>query len=85
MIRMNRSRWALGMGIGLILGGLTGCQTWVPDVGMTLPSGRYLQHRVQYIPKSPAFPLSRELASMEAQGGPVPGGPGGPLPQPVAP
>jgi hypothetical protein len=34
---------------------------------MTLPSGYYLQHPPQYFPPSPAFPLSRELAGMEAQ------------------
>jgi hypothetical protein len=52
-------------GIGLALVLLAGCQTWVPAVGMTLPSGRYLQHPPQYIPPSPPFPLSRELASQE--------------------
>jgi MraZ protein len=31
-----------------------------------LPSGHYLQHRPQYFPPSPAFPLNRELAAMEA-------------------
>jgi hypothetical protein len=60
-------RWPVlafsGMGLALVL--LTGCQTWVPAVGMTLPSGRYLQHPPQYFPHSPPFPLSRELASQE--------------------
>jgi hypothetical protein len=54
-------------GLGLFLGATTGCQTNV--AGMTLPSGHYLQHPPQYFPPSPAFPLSRELASMEAQEG----------------
>ena len=57
------------IGFGLVLAGLsTGCQTWTYSSGMTLPSGRYLQHPPQYIPPSPDFPLTRELATMEAQG-----------------
>ena len=52
-------------GLGLALGVVTGCQTWVPGIGMTLPSPHYLQHPPQYFPPSPAFPLSRELASQE--------------------
>jgi hypothetical protein len=52
-------------GVGLALTLMAGCQTWVPAVGMTLPSGRYLQHPPQYIPPSPPFPLSRELAYQE--------------------
>jgi hypothetical protein len=64
-------------------GALTGCQTNV--AGMTLPSGHYLQHPPQYFPPSPAFPLQRELAAMEAQAG-GPGaavGGGGALPVPA--
>jgi hypothetical protein len=81
-------RWLLG-GIGLGLAGLVGCQTWVPTAGMTLPSGHYLEHRPQYFPTSPPFPLTRELATMEQQaaqaapGVPVPAA--APLPPPVAP
>ena len=70
------------IGLGLALGALAGCQTWV--AGMTLPSGHYLQHTPQYIPPSPPFPLTRELASMEdtnLRGQPA----GAPLPAPVAP
>ncbi len=58
--------------IGLLLagvcgmaGGLTGCQTNL--AGMTLPSPHYLKHRPQYFPPEPSFPLSRELATMQAQ------------------
>ena len=77
-------RWrSLGMaGLALALAGLTGCQTWTYSSGMTLPSGRYLQHRPQYIPPTPDFPLERELAYMqapEAVPGVAPGGPAGPL------
>jgi hypothetical protein len=33
-----------------------------------LPAGHYLRHPPQYIPPSPAFPLPKELADMEAAG-----------------
>lgn len=83
-------------GLGLALLALSGCQTWM--AGMTLPSGKYLMHPPQYIPPSPPFPLSRELASQEAAasaalpgGGAAalppalpPAGPGAPAP-PLAP
>ncbi|MFO0807066.1 MAG: hypothetical protein U0746_00415 [Gemmataceae bacterium] len=46
-------------GLGLALTATTGCQTWV--AGMTLPSGHYLEHRPQYFPPDPDFPLQREL------------------------
>jgi hypothetical protein len=63
----TRSRWAslvsAGMGLGMAL--VAGCQTWMPEAGMTLPSGQYLRHPSQYIPRSPAFPLTKELASIE--------------------
>ncbi len=86
-------RWGCLAGCGLVLAGLTGCQTWV--AGMTLPSGRYLEHPPQYFPPSPAFPLTREEAHMEEQYGgvavpvpvPVPGpglaAPGLPAPVPA--
>ena len=38
-------------GAALALAGLTGCQTWFG--GMTLPSGRYLEHYPQYFPPDP--------------------------------
>jgi hypothetical protein len=41
----------------------TGCQTWFG--GMTLPSGRYLEHYPQYFSPDPYHPLPRELASQE--------------------
>jgi hypothetical protein len=69
-------------GLGLALSTLSGCQTWV--AGMTLPSGRYLEHPPQYFPVSPPFPLPRELAGQEAvAGAPLPGAPAAPLPPPV--
>src|SRR5262249_62260549 len=82
------SRWRHGcvLSLGLALSVLTGCQTWTS--GMTLPSGRYLQHPPQYFPESPPYPLTRELASMEAAAaGLAPGVaalPAAPVPAPVA-
>ena len=57
--------WCMA-GVALGLASLAGCQTYHVS-GMTLPSGHYLQHPPQYFVPSPAFPLSKELASMEAQ------------------
>jgi hypothetical protein len=59
---MGMTRLLMG-GAVVALFGLTGCQTWFG--GMTLPSGRYLEHYPQYFPPDPAFPLPRELASQE--------------------
>ena len=67
MKTIHRGRW-MGVVVGLVLAGLTGCQTWTYKSGMTLPSGHYLQHPPQYIPDTPDFPLTRELASQEAAG-----------------
>jgi hypothetical protein len=100
MVNMNTTRRWLGLptaALGLVLAAQAGCQTWVPDAGLTLPSPHYLEHPPQYIPHSPPFPLAREEATMAAInarpiGGaavaplppPVPGvpGPGGPPPAP---
>ena len=54
-----------GIGLAVSLVGLTGCQTQL--AGMTLPSGHYLEHRPQYFPQEPSFPLPKELATMQAQ------------------
>jgi hypothetical protein len=75
---------ALGLGLALV----AGCQTYVPEAGMTLPSGRYLEHPPAYYPPSPPFPLPRELANLEAAAARAPGAPGvppppGALPPPV--
>jgi hypothetical protein len=69
-------------GLGLALASLAGCQTWKD--GMTLPSPRYLQHPPQYFPPSPAFPLTRELASQERAAAAAAGDLGGPAPLPDA-
>ena len=50
-------------GLGLTL--LSGCQTWVPQAGLTLPSPHYLSHIPQYFPDSEPYPLPRELRSLE--------------------
>lgn len=73
----RRSVRVLLAGVAIALGATTGCQTWTS--GMTLPSGRYLEHPPQYFPPSPAFPLSRELATMEKQQAGVAGAPVPPL------
>ncbi len=58
-----RSVLALWAGLGMVL--LSGCQTWVPEAGLTLPSPDYLRHFPTYFPPSPPFPLARESASLE--------------------
>jgi hypothetical protein len=93
-----RGRLLQTAGLGLALSVLTGCQTWI--AGMTLPSGRYLEHMPQYFPQEPDFPLPRELAGQEetnalaAPGSrppagngvnPVPAGPGPMAPGPMGP
>lgn len=79
----TKRRWQCLWGtVGLVVAGsLTGCQTNI--AGMTLPSGHYLQHPPQYIPPSPPFPLTRELATMQAQSG-VAANTQAPLPPPEA-
>jgi hypothetical protein len=71
MKALPRWRRAVLAGVYLGLSGLAGCQTWVG--GMTLPSGHYLEHRPQYFPPEPVFPLERELATQAAQSGLAPG------------
>jgi hypothetical protein len=78
----RRCGWVLMAGLGLVLALATGCQTWTS--GMTLPSGRYLEHPPQYIPEGPNFPLTRELIRME-EAQPIGAGFGGPLPPPQVP
>jgi len=60
---MNASRWSLVLCLIMTLVG--GCQTWVPEAGLTMPSPHYLRHPPQYIPPSPPFPLPNELATLE--------------------
>jgi hypothetical protein len=59
-----RGRLLLATSI-LAVAGLSGCQTYNPETGLTLPSPRYLRHPPQYIPPSPQFPLPRETANLE--------------------
>jgi hypothetical protein len=75
----------------MALTGSTGCQTWYG--GMTLPSGRYLEHYPQYFAPDPQHPLPRELASQEDPegaarraggfGGIAPVAPAAPVPAPA--
>jgi hypothetical protein len=66
-MQTKRSGWTVRAstlgGLGLALSLLTGCQAWIG--GMTLPSGRYLEHPPQYFPQEPDFPLTKELAAQE--------------------
>jgi hypothetical protein len=62
VLRRRPRGWLAGLGLALAT--LSGCQTWFG--GMTLPSGRYLEHPPQYFAPSPPFPLPRELAGQEA-------------------
>jgi hypothetical protein len=87
---MKSKHWPAGVlaGVGLALATLSGCQTWTS--GMTLPSGRYLEHPPQFFAPSPPFPLPRELAAQErawaeALAPGVNGGAAVPLPPPVPP
>jgi hypothetical protein len=58
-------QWLCSAGLGLALLTATGCQTWVPAAGLTLPSPHYLEHPPQFIPSDPEFPLTNELMHME--------------------
>ncbi|MEI7688248.1 MAG: hypothetical protein WCL32_24855 [Planctomycetota bacterium] len=64
----RQGRWIVAGLFGLAMGLSSGCQTWVPEAGMTLPSPNYLDHPPQYTPPSRPYPLPRELKSLsEAQ------------------
>jgi hypothetical protein len=83
-MRTNR-RWmsATAALAGLALSGLTGCQTYFG--GMTLPSGRYLDHYPQYFTPDPQFPLQRELnGMMDPEGAANRAGGGNPAALPAA-
>jgi len=60
---MSSVRLLAGTGLAMLIVVATGCQTNMG--GMTLPSGRYLEHPPQYFPEDPDFPLEKELASQE--------------------
>ncbi len=88
---MRRTIQTVAGCVGLVLAVTvtSGCQTHTG--GMTLPSPHYLKHRPQYFPPDPAFPLQREVDSMQdpdgqfRQGGAAPaigapGAVGDPLP-----
>lgn len=53
------------MGLSLAMGLASGCQTWVPEAGVTLPSGDWLNHAPQFFPPTPPFPLPREMKSLQ--------------------
>ena len=60
---LGRTGLTILAGLGLAL--TSGCQTWVPEAGLTLPSPWYLRHPPTYFPPSPPFPLQKELNSQE--------------------
>ncbi|MBM3996626.1 MAG: hypothetical protein FJ303_21105 [Planctomycetes bacterium] len=60
---MKTTWFVVLVGLGLSL--LSGCQTWVPEAGITVPSPYYLRHAPQYFPPSDPYPLSRELRGIE--------------------
>ena len=62
-LRQSLGKWSVGLVMVLSLA--SGCQTWVPEAGMTLPSQDYLRHFPQYTPPSPPYPLTRELNALE--------------------
>lgn len=62
-------------GLGMAIAAASGCQTHYG--GMTLPSPHYLKQRPQYFPPDPAFPLQREVDSMQDPDGLLRRGGGG--------
>src|SRR5262245_8643587 len=86
----TKRRWQglCAAGLGLALTAVTGCQTHIISAGMTLPTGHYLEHRPQYFPPDPDYPLQRELNTQLNQAAAAaaanPPGVAGPLPPPAA-
>jgi hypothetical protein len=62
---MAKARFWLHLWAAGFLVAASGCQTWHPETGQTLPSPRYLDHPPQFIPPSPPFPLPREMDSLQ--------------------
>ena len=60
----KQGSWVIGSIVGMVLAATSGCQTWVPQAGITLPSVNYLDHPPQYFPQSPNYPLPKELKSL---------------------
>ena len=58
--------WRYMVGASFLLGSLSGCQTYHPETGLTLPTPHYLRHPAQYFPPSPQYPLPKETATLEA-------------------
>jgi len=65
MTNLRQRQWWLAIGLGLTLSWASGCQTYFPETGQTLPTGYYLHHQPQYFPPTPPFPLPREEAGLE--------------------
>ena len=58
--KLGKLAWCAIAGLTM----LTGCQTWVPQTGQTLPSPNYLDHPPQYIPPTPPYPLPNEMKGL---------------------
>ena len=65
IMKIHGKRIMAGIALATSLGLGSGCQTYFPETGQTLPSGRYLDHPPQYFPPTPPFPLSREQSNLE--------------------
>jgi hypothetical protein len=64
--KLKRYGWRGALaGLGLMAATVSGCQTYVPGAGLTLPSGHYLEHLPTYTPPSPFYPNTRELATQQ--------------------
>ncbi|MGF1578393.1 MAG: hypothetical protein ACFCD0_03425 [Gemmataceae bacterium] len=64
-----RNQWKSTLGILAVACAVslaTGCQTYEPRTGLTLPTPRYLDHFPQAIPQTPPFPLANEVESLKA-------------------
>jgi hypothetical protein len=60
----TRRNTLIALTAGLGLGLLSGCQTYVAEASLTLPSPHYLSHPPQYIPPSDGVPLPKETNSL---------------------
>jgi hypothetical protein len=99
MASWRRWQGLIAGGLGCVLTALTGCNTWVPGVGQTLPSPHYLDipHLPQYTPPTMTVcPLPNETDGLyraneraarfaPVGGPPAPLVPGGMGPGPVPP
>jgi hypothetical protein len=65
MNRLGARSWLLALAFALGLTLSSGCQTYFPETGQTLPTGQYLRHPPQFFPPTPPFPLAKEQSSLD--------------------